>query len=547
MPDFKAKVLEQEKLNSSLTSRMDNDENLVYLFEYVMRDTNLRRVPDIINVTLNRPAVYAANIIAAMGSTSEQRMVETDDKNLDTTEVEAFQNYAFTTANYRLRRQGKTQINPFTDTQLCIRGGAAALCVFQMVDDELIADIVPWDKRFVTYEIGIDGIDWAGYKVMMAKDDIAGQSWAKDKDFTIATHGAEILDAWHTEGHEVWVAGKKVHEEEHAFGFTPVAIETVPLGYGTILLGKDRIKNEGESIFFLIRGVIPELNRLASIMQTMNLKSVRPPVAQKIAGKAKAKKYEDVMGIGSNTAMEPADSISPISFGDAQRSATLALGLLDDAIGEGSLSSADLGRIGSPPASGIRAIIAGENRDQIIQPRLEAKALLNESLTWMFTKQVIQIGGSVELGTPGHKRTFQVSKIDGEYETTYKYTAQSPITDAGRYSLAAAAGNMVSEKYKATHILQLEDPDGDQRQKDWEKAGRINPIVEQRRIIKSLIEMGEEEEAKLILDAMGVSLKQLLAGEAAEVKPLKEDEPTQVLSLFGGQSGAPQARTEEQK
>ncbi len=548
--DYKKKVKEQEDNNISLYTRMKDDEDLLYLEKYVMKDAFGKDIPNIVNVTLNRPAVFAANIIAALGTTSEQRVVESEDKNLDTTYIEDFQKAAFASANDRLRRQGRPQLNPFFDTQLCIRGRGAARCVFQMEDEVLVPDIATWDARYVTFEMGVDGLKWGGYKTTRKKDVIEARYGEELKHFNVSlsTKEAIVLDVWHTEGHELWVAEKKILEEEHDFGFTPVVIQVVSLGYGTILLGQDSLKNEGESIFFLIRGVIPELNRLASIMQTLNLKSVKPPARWESKDGQQYKgvpEYEDTMGLGAMTASDIGGGAKPIDFGDAQRSATIALELFGDAVGEGSLSSADLGTIGSPPASGIRAIIAGENRDQVVHPRLEAKALLNESLAEMFTKQVIQIGGSVDLGTPGHKRTFQVSKLDGEYETTYKYTAKSPVTDAGLYSLAAAAGNLVSDKYKATHILQLEDPEGDDRQKSYEKAARLNPRVEQRRIIKDLIEMGEDEEAKLMLDDLGISLKQLLAGETSMPKPEKEDEPTQVLSLFGG-AGTQRAKPEEE-
>ncbi|KKK48196.1 hypothetical protein LCGC14_3147560, partial [marine sediment metagenome] len=82
------------------------DEHLVYLFEYVMKDADYKDVPNIINVTLNRPAVFAANIISALGTTSEQRVVESDDKNIDTAYIEDFHKAAFAHANDRLRRQG---------------------------------------------------------------------------------------------------------------------------------------------------------------------------------------------------------------------------------------------------------------------------------------------------------------------------------------------------------------------------------------------------------------------------------------------------------
>ena len=546
--DFNKRVKNQEEINETLYRRMLGDERLVYLWEYVMQDADHKDVPNIINVTLNRSAVFAANIVSALGTTSEQRVVESDDKNIDTAEIEEFQKAAFAQANDRLRRQGRPQINPFFDIQLCIRGSGAARCIFQMVDNVLDADITPWDRRFVTYEMGVKGLDWGAYKVMKAKDVIESQTWAKEKDFTIAEKGAEVLEVWDTEHTEIWVKSTKIFEEEHDFGFTPVAIQVVSLGYGAVLLGGDSIRNEGESIFFLIRSVIPELNRLASIMQTLNLKSVMAPQTwhSKEGQLATPPKHENLTAIGATTAADIGGGAKAVDFGDAQRSASMALAMFDTAIGEGSLSSADLGTIGSPPASGIRAIIAGENRDQVVNPRLEAKALLNESLAEMFTQQVIQIGGSVELGVPGHKRTFQTSKLDGEYGTTYKYTAKSPVTDAGLYSLAAAAGSLVSEKYKTNDILQLEDPAGDEKQKRWEEAERLSPAVKLRRTIADLIELEEDEEAKLLSDEAGVNLEQLLSGDIQQQpKPQKEDEPTQVLSLFGGAGGGTPRTTTE--
>ncbi len=208
-----------------------------------------------------------------------------------------------------------------------------------------------------------------------------------------------------------------------------------------------------------------------------------------------------------------------------------------------------MGLIGSPPASGVRAIIAGENKDQVVRPRLEAKAGINEQLTRMFTKQMLQIGGTLELGTPGHKKSFSASILEGEYETKYRYTARSPVTDAGLYSLAASAGNAISEKYKRENIYQLEDPDGEENQLRWEEAERLSPAIKMHRTIKTLIEMDEDAEAKLLLGELDVTLKQMLSGEVSQQpKPEKKDEPTQVLSLFGGGAGGrqPSAPKEEE-
>jgi len=537
--DYMQKVKDKQAEQAGLLKRWKADEELLYLEKYIMKDASGKNVPDIVNVTLNRPAVFAANIIAALGATSEQRVVESEDKNLDTAYIEDFQQRAFAAANHRRRIQDKILLNPFFDTQFCIRGRGAARCLFQMVKGILVPDISPWDARYVTYEIGEEGLEWAAYETTRTKAMIE----AEYPDLaTIPGKEAKVLDVWDTDHNEIWIAGKKVKEQSHHFGFCPVVIQIVPLGYGSILLGTDQMKNEGESIFFLMRDVNSELNRIASINQTLNLKTVKPPTKQKKRGGGKPSPYEDIMAMGANTVMEPEEDIQTIDFGDAQRSTDMGYRMFDTAVKEGSLSSADLGLIGSPPASGIRAIIAGENKDQIIHPRLEAKGLINQQLAEMFTRQVILIGGSVELGVPGHKRTFETSKLEGEYETTYKYTAKSPVTDAGLYSLAAAAGDSLSKKYKRENIYQLQDPDGEENQLRWEEAERLSPAIKMRRTIKTLIDMGEEEEAELMSDEMGVNLEQMLRGEMAQQpKPEKVKEPTQVMPLWGGGGGQPRA------
>jgi len=477
--------------------------------------------------------VFAANVISALGTASEQGIVETENKGIDTKYVEDFQKAAFTSANARLQRQGKLPLNPFLDEQACIRGGAAARCIFRMKDGVLIPDITPWDTRFVTYEMGETGLDYAAYHTTRTKDKIEAEY-----GIVIVAKEAKVLDVWDAEHNEVWVDEEKVLEQQHSFGFTPVVVQLVSLG--SMLADQDALQHHGESIFFLIRDVIPELNRLVSILQTLNMKAVKPPMKYKTEAGAQATppEYEDATSMGAITSVD--EDIAPIDYGDAKRSAQMALALFDTALQEGSVSSADLGMIGSPPASGVRALIAGENRDQIYTPRLNLKAEMKKGLAEMFTQQVIQIGGSVELGTLGHKRNFETRKLEGEYETTYKYIVKSAALDAGRASLAAAYGDMIPKKAKREEILLRDDPDGDDRQSRWEEIERIVPAIKINRDIRALFEMAEmgdknaELEAEIASNFMGMTLKQVLAGEVTPPPPESEQEPKQVLSLFGG-------------
>ena len=541
--DYKKAHEDEEKRlkEGGLTARMDADELLLYLDKYVMRDADGEKVSDIINVTLNRPAVFAANVISALGSTSEQVIVESEDKKLDTTYIEDFQKSGFRAANDRLTSQGRNYLNPTIDEQICIRGGASDRCLFRMEGEQLIPDITPWDFRFVTYEKGVKGLEWAAYKVQKSKRQIEAELWAKDREYTIPGKEASVLEIWHTEGSELWVDKKKIFEQEHSYGFTPVVIQVVTLG--SMLASKNSPKHQGESIFFLIRDVIPELNRLASIMQTLNLKAALPPMGWGSKDGRVSPKYQDATGMATITPTEIGGGAKPVDYGDAKRSAMQAYAMLDKALQEGSLSSIDLGTL-QFQLSAVALIEIGEGRDQVFTPRLHSKALLNEALAEMFTEQVIQIGGSVELGTRGHKRQFQTSKLQGEYETTYKYFVKSPKIDIARYSVASAAERYLDEASILKDVLQVEDPDGIMQKRYYDMAAKISPSVLKTRVIRALYEDGgkdSEFEADLMAAEMGMDLKRIMAGEIPEA-PKERPEPKPILPLLGEGGGRTSAR-----
>ena len=549
--DYLKLVKEKKEEQDELEARWKDDEELLYLKKYVMTDANNKAISDIVNVTLNRPAVFAANTISALGSTSEQRVVKSNVKGFDTHEVEEFLDAGFASANDILGRQGKSLLNPFADVQFAIRGRTARRVLFRKGKglegkEILIPDIANWDSRYLTYEVGNNGLAWGAYGEMERSKALI------EAEYGIVVTGktGKVLDVWDMEHNEVWIDGNKQFEQGHDFGFTPIVVQIVSLGYGAMLLSEGSLKYEGESIFFLIRDVIPELNRLVSIMQTLNLKAVKPPIMQRIKSKTKAAPYKDIMDSGQVAAMEPTDSILPISYGDAQKSATMAYNGMSVAIDQGTISPADLGAIERPPASGVRAIMAGEHINSLLAPRLEAKAGLNKQTAEMFTEQCIQLGGGVELGIKGHKRVFETRNLEGEYDITYKYSFRSPSVDAGLYSLAGAAGHLIPNRAKREEILKREDPDGDEKQLRYEEAERLSVAVKIYRDICSLKETppNPDFEVELLAAELGVNVDQMLAGDISQQpKPEGTEKPTQMVSLFGGGGGRVSPEPEEEE
>ncbi|KKN60875.1 hypothetical protein LCGC14_0527460 [marine sediment metagenome] len=554
MPNFKDLVSEKEAEFWDLTRRMDGDKDLLYLKDYIMRDKDKKIVPDIINITLPDIAIFAAEILSRLGEAVERIIVTSENKGLDTAFIEDFQRTAFASADDRRRRQGLPGVNIHADEQVCIRGRGARRVLFRTKNDTLITDITPWDTRFVTYDYDEEGLKWAAYKTERTKAMI-------EADFGIIIKGKEatVMDAWDKEHNEVWIDNSQFRsvdgfipsEQEHPYGFTPVAIEVVSLG--SMLADEDNVEHTGESLFFLIRDLIPELFRLVSIAQTINMRLAKGAILYKNEGGSNTEPpdNDDVTGIGASTAIGINEKIEKVDIQDIQRSFTELTAIIETRLQRGSISNVDLGILGGTPPSGVTLLAAKTERDTVYRPRTKAKALLNETTAEMFTKQVIQIGGTVELGVPGQKRKFDTSKLKGEYQTEYKYFVKSPELDAGSFTLNAAAGDSIAKRFKDRDILQLEDPDENDQWLSWERLGRTVPAVQMNRDIRNTIKLAEkgvegaEIEAEIASAAMGVSLEAMLAGDIDQIPtPEEEQEPKQVVPLLGQQGGAVAPRSE---
>lgn len=559
MDTYYDKVKQKEDELSALYARMKTDYDLLSLRKYVLSDKNEKAIPDIINVTLNKPAIFAANVISSLGSTAQQTVVTSTKGSIDTHYIEEFQDAAFNAANLRLQKRGQASLNSFADIQLCIRGRGARRILFRLASKEdvangdatkigeIIPDITSWDTRFVTYEKGMNGLKWGAYHIDRNWNATEEQYGELMQKYGIYREGknpvkANIADIWTEDHNEIWIEGKQVLEQGHDYGFCPVILEIVPLGYGNILMEEDRLQHEGESIFFMIRDVIPELNRLVSLLQTLNqrqlLGSMKYPTADTSQEPPDFPKSMEVVNVE--------EDLAPIDYGDARRSAEMVYSILEKSLQQGSITDTDLGNLNFP-LSAVALVTVGEGKDKVYLPRLDTKAYLNQRTAEMFTKQILQIGeSSIELGTPGHTRNFNLSKVEGEYETTYKYFVKSPQLDVAKITMGDAALKMgVDRETVYTDIMQYEDPKGMIQKYYYELAEKLSPNVLRNRTIIKLLEMAEDDDnedaardAQIMAAEIGASLEQIRQGvEVAPPEPQPSGEPMLPLLGGGGQVG----------
>lgn len=533
--DLKQKLEEQKKSSivRSLQDRMDTDRKLVDLEKYILRDVKSNKIDNAISITLSDAATFAWNVEAGLGAASEQAVVESEDKTLDTAYVEDFIRAVLKSIDMRLTSQGRFRLDPFLDQQMTRRGRGAGRCWVTWNGKELVPDVVGWDTRFMYHEMSSDGMEWAGYETIRTKDMVL----AKYPEAAVEKDTATVSDLWGKEQNIILVDNKQVKEQKNRYGIVPVCYQMVPLG--SMLADEDSFVHHGESIFFLIRDLIPELNRLVSVIQSLNQKALDNALVYKnvLGTEGTRIKADEATAPGATTAIGVQESLGPIEFGEIKRSAYLLHQIIETRIQRGSLSNFDYGTF-SQPMSAVALVEIGEGRDQVFLPRLGARGLLKKQLVEMLIDQVIMSGmTTVEVGTRGHMRTFDVRKLQGEYEIDFKYFIKSPKTDIARIQVAAAAGDMLSEETKLKEIYQVEDYEEEMRRKRRERARQLFPILEQNDVIKAMFEEGERGDkdaqfnAEVASAVMGISLEKLMAGEVQVPQSQEKQQPEQLVPL----------------
>ncbi len=519
MTDWLQLHKDRKKELEGLNKRRDIDNKLVTSYFYTMRDVKDKRIKDIVNVTMNRLKVFKAYVEASLNKADEKVVVESDDEKIDTAEIEEIIKASFRSANYRLKKRGEFSLEPYFDQQSCIRGEVAARVLFQMVDGKLDTDITSWDARFLTYDRSKDGLAWGAYETFKSRGTIESEAWAIEKGFTINGKEAEVIDLWTPEVNLIYVDEVLKYEQENPFGYPPICVQKVPIG--SMLADKDSIQYQCESIFFLVRDLIDEYNRCVSIMQTHNLKAIKPPVKQKRREPgAEPSEYEDIVGMGSNTAMLPDEDVATIDFGDAKNSMVFALQEINKALDDGTLSRITLGDLPGE-MSAVALIQIEQGQGQVFMPRLGTRGLEKQQISEMFIDQIINLGeSSVDIGTPGHKQTFQVSKLAGEYEIVFRYSNKSPDTDFARLTMAQAykKADLMDEKTIMTDIMKRDDPEGDLNKLYRQRLRSVSPnlrMLDGLMALAKQVEDGDESaktEIDIIEAELGVSIDQILSG-----------------------------------
>jgi len=514
--DWKRRIADREGELNALRSRWKTDEDLLYLKEYKMKRLDGQEEPGerTYNITLNDPATFAARVIAVLMGAYQQELVEGDGlSDRDTTEIETLLRHAEEEAAERLVNRGLWPAYAHAVEQMCMRGRAASRLLVRLKDGKAIIDDTPLDARYVVWQFDSEGLEYIAYKVTRRRSELEAEY--PDYDLASTADTAELTDLWTRRHNQIWVNDIDVRNEKHQYGECPGVYTICPAG--SMLAGDGSIAHHGEGIFAADRGLWPEMNRAASILQTLNVTSFNQGLQlESDAGAEGALPEKDPRTPWAITAVEKRGGFKLIPVADIRNATRHLLSMLEGRIQRGALPAIDYGNL-TFPLSAVAIARLTEGRDQIFVPRIQGLALHQQAKSRLIIRQLKRLGGEIELGAEGHRRTFSVAILNKSFSIKYRYFSEAPEQKIANYAVAEAAKAAgLSDDTIFRDILRLPDPNGEHRKRRAENAERLDPVLSLYRHCHNLIEEGKDVEARLMKTSLLRMLRERGIGKEEE-------------------------------
>jgi len=552
---------EKNKEMQPVWDRMDKDEKLYFLDPYKMMmlyPDDSKEAKDVANVTLNDPLTYAKKVIAILGRYERQTIVEGQGlADRKTTAIEDFIDDMAYAIDIRLISRGLLSMDAFIKEQACIRGriGARAYVKLDKAGG-LIADVVPVDTRYLPFEAGPEGMAWAAVVSTRSKSRLEAEYGDEIRDIKLSATN-EVRDFWDSEKNVVFVEGTVIREQENPYGFVPVVVSLCPSGS---TLSSDIAKqHEGESIFWSNRDLYAELNRTATVFQTVNLYSLFQALQRESDNlQAEVKPSASPWKPRSVHLVPKGSPYLPMPMADIKAAAKQFYAMLEARLQRGGLTALDYGNL-TFPLSGVSIQSLLGARDDVLWPLLHAIAFYLQSLYQMVIRQCISFGAEIKLGRPGKESTYSVSDLDGEYSINYKFLLNSKEQRIADVALANAARGVFSMDTIRREIISCQDPDGEKAKWESEQAEQEDDVLRLFRRGLSLLYSAEklkgdektikQMEAKALMQRIRTVMAQRRA--LGQLSPMENKEaptqaaPSELLPLLGGRARGKQVTEEE--
>jgi hypothetical protein len=520
-----------------LFARMDKDKELCTLKPYMMFDKDNRAAPDVENITLNDPMVFANRVESNLIKANMQTVVNGDDMNdEDSSLVENFTKDYTISIDESLAMRDISSLMAFNVQQICHRGRIATRTT-PRIDENGNFDpgILAMDTRYVMYEYGEKKLKAICYQTSRSKSQVEaeyGEQIAREM------HGDSqvVSDLWHEDREIVYIGNVEVKNVDHGYDELPFIYQLCPTGL--MFMDGDRVARNGESIFAANRDLYEKKNKLGSILMTLTILSFYGGLQYKSEKGARATKPEiPPFGERFVVPVEIDGGYFNMPINDVKNATRMLYSMVESALQQGSLPAVSYGSL-QFPLSAVAISGLQEAEDPIYLPRLQALSLYYQRLYRMIIDQYIKDKMSIKLGTPGFVREYPYNKLDKQYSLNFRFFATSPKQQMANISVAAALGETVSDDYKRREVLQLENPDSEESKIWAQKAPLVSPSVAKFKIIQGLLERKQLIEANLMAKELGLTIDEIIEGKLIEQPAVTNEQPKQIMPMFAGRIGA---------
>ncbi len=528
------KMIEDRKADfAGLYARMDKDRDLLIQKPFTLFDKDDREAPNVENLTLADAATFVARVESVLNAAVMTLTVEGEKlKDEEASLIENFFNDYLLAVDRDLQKRMIASLRTWVTQQICGRGAIASRVTIRAENDKFNSGILPLDVRYLVYDVGLNGLKWVSCEFYRSKSQLI-EEYGEEIGGKVQGSHATVTDLYINEWERIFIGREQVKEQKHGYKELPFIIQQCPLGL-TFQDG-DQIANSGESLLYLARNLYEPKNKMASILDTLNMGSIFGGLQMEVEDVATASKPEKppygkrfVVPVQKGT-----KGFFPMPVNDIQQATQLLYSILDSEIQDATLPRVSYGTL-QAPTSGIGIARLKQAEDPVYSPRLLGLSFYYERLLQMVRRQYIDLKLNVNLGRPGKPSQFSYQELDKDISVKVDFAIISPLRDMANISMVAAIGDTLSEDTKLRRYLQVEDPSEEIGKKWAEMAPKVSPAVAKYNIAKALADAGDELRGKLMAEEMGLTLDQLLSGSLEQRSIPPSEKPKQVIPLFGG-------------
>lgn len=447
MADNLEKVLDKEKSDEFQKKwrTMDEDRDIRSLVAYTLTDADGLTVDGAENVTSTDPQVTGDRIAFALANaaiTPEIKVVPDDERK--EAAIEGFINYALGKANKRLVKKLLQPINDHIAEDVVYRGEIGGRAIVLRDGAMVDFDVLPWDMRYVSYDIGKDGLLWGARRIKKSKSQILDEY-----NFEVDGDDAEIIEYWDRDVNEIWLAKqqKLLYSSRNELGVVPIVVQ--------------KVGRNGDSIYAPVRKLVAEINKTLSIMQSVNMISFQPPIAVKTE-EGDEELEQGYPAIRRMVIMlQRDDMIEKIPFTEMYNHVQPMLLELKEQWQRATLPFSDFGAYPRGEYSALFIQELGNRAAQIFVPRTLAMSNFYKCLAMLICDQFkANLGVSVQFEDRDRNPIiFKPQDLEGDYDIDYHITTLDPERDIANYQLSAMAAEAgVSMHTRLRKIMSFADP-----------------------------------------------------------------------------------------